>query len=65
MRWSDSITNPMDMNLCKLQKTVEVRGAWRTSAHEVAESRIQLRDLTTAGYEMGTLVNRLFTRSPK
>ena len=28
MKWLDSITNPMDMNLSKLQETVEDRGAW-------------------------------------
>ena len=28
MRWLDSITDPMDMNLSKLQKTVEYRGPW-------------------------------------
>ena len=27
MRWLDSTTNPMDMNLSKLQETVEDRGA--------------------------------------
>ena len=28
MRWFSSITNSMDMNLSKLQETVEDRGAW-------------------------------------
>ncbi|CAN0536646.1 unnamed protein product [Rangifer tarandus platyrhynchus] len=28
MRWSDSITNPMDMNLHRLQEIAENKGAW-------------------------------------
>ena len=28
MRWLDSITDSMDMNLSKLRKTVEDRGPW-------------------------------------
>ena len=33
MRWLDSITNLVDMNLSKLQETVEDRGTWHTAVH--------------------------------
>ena len=38
MRWMDSITNPMDLNLSKLRKTVEVRGVWCAIVHGVTKS---------------------------
>ena len=37
MRWLDSITNSMDMNLSKLWETVEDRGDWDAVVHEVAK----------------------------
>ena len=37
MRWFDSITDSMDMNLSKLQETVEDREAWHVAVHEVSE----------------------------
>ena len=39
-----SITNSMDMNLRKLQETVEDRGAWHAAVHGFAKSRTQLSD---------------------
>ena len=44
MRWLDSITNSMDMNLSKLQGIVEDRGAWHAVVHGVAKSQTGLRD---------------------
>ena len=39
MRQVGTITNSMDMNLSKLQETVEDRGAWRDTVHGVAKGR--------------------------
>ena len=39
MRWLDSITDSMDMNLSKLQEKVEDRGAWRATVYEVTNSQ--------------------------
>ena len=44
MRWLDSITDAMNMNLGKLQEMVRDREAWRAAGHGVAKSRTQLGD---------------------
>ena len=37
VRWLDSITDLMDMNLSQLWQIVEGRGAWRSAVYGVAE----------------------------
>ena len=44
MSWLNSITDSMEMNLSKLQETVEDRGAWYATVHEVAKSQTGLTD---------------------
>ena len=40
MRWLESITDSIDMNLSKLQEILEDRGAWQAIVHRVAEPDI-------------------------
>ena len=44
MRWLDSITDSMDMNMSKFQEMVEDRKAWSAAVLVVAKSWTQLRD---------------------
>ena len=51
MRWLDSITNSMDVNLSKLREIVKGRGCLHAAVHGVAKSRTQLSSWTTARRE--------------
>ena len=42
VRWLDSITNSMGMNLRKLWEIVKDREAWYAAVHRITKSWIQL-----------------------
>ena len=44
MRWLDSITDVMSMNVSKFRETVEDRKAWRALVHGVTKSRTRLNN---------------------
>ena len=48
MRWLDSVTNSMEMNLSKLRKIVKDREGWCAAVHGVVKSGTQLSEWTPA-----------------
>ena len=42
MRWLDSITDTMNMNLGKLQEMLRDKEVWRAAVHGVTKSQTQL-----------------------
>ena len=47
MRWLDSVTNSVGMNLSKLQEILKDRKGWHAAVHGVAKSQTGLSDSTT------------------
>ena len=63
MRWLDSITNSMAMNLSRLREIVEDRGTWSATVHGVTSCETWLNDQTTkTKHELKKLRNRRFSQ---
>ena len=47
MRWLDTITKSIDMNMSKLREIVKNRGVWRAAVHGITKSQTSLNNWTT------------------
>ena len=61
MRWLDSITDSVDINLSKLQEMVKDREAWNTAFHGVTKSQAWVSNWTTTTKHL-ILTATLWTR---
>ena len=50
LRWLNSITDSVDMNLSKLQEIMEDRGVWHAAVHGISKSWTWLGERTTPTY---------------
>jgi len=61
MRWLDSITDSMNMNLSKLQEIVEDRGGWHAAVDGVSKSRTWLSKSNSNNRPLFILTLSLFS----
>ena len=52
MRWLDSITDSIKMNLSKLQEIVKDREAWHAAVHTLVKGQTRLSDWTATTYQL-------------
>ena len=59
MRWLDSITDSIDMNMSKSQERVEHRGTWHAAVHESQRVRHDLETEQQKINILRTLVDKV------
>ena len=66
MRWLDSITDSMDMNLSKLWEIVGDKEAWHATVHEITKLldttlKLNNRDFNQPGVSLGVVTQKKIT----